>query len=329
LAGDTSSGELAQILATHREWLDKYTEDERRTSEAFTHPGRADFCGAVLDGASFFLQDLRYADFLAAKLRNATFNGAKLDHANFTDADLRGADFVVAEINDSYFGRANVAGLRFEPEPGTLPSPIAIRSAQNLEQITFEHNPDGLLDLREQFRKAGRRDLERRLTYAIEHRRTRIAFESGSWVEGTFRIVAWEVPTSYDLHPERALVIALVLATLFALPYFVALSPRYRPRVWCVEVENPHTSDAKKCYTPYNTRGWRRLRRAAYICISASLELGWGQFTFASWFSRLQFTDYLIEYEGWVRFLTGLQSLLTAYLFAMWFLTYFGRLFQG
>jgi hypothetical protein len=37
----------------------------------------------------------------------------------------------------------------------------------------------------------------------------------------------------------------------------------------------------------------------------------------------------MIYPEAWVRTVSGIQSLLSMYLLAMWALTYFGRLFQG
>jgi hypothetical protein len=37
---------------------------------------------------------------------------------------------------------------------------------------------------------------------------------------------------------------------------------------------------------------------------------------------------YALRATGWVRVVSGLQSLLSVYLLAMWALTYFGRPFQ-
>ena len=38
--------------------------------------------------------------------------------------------------------------------------------------------------------------------------------------------------------------------------------------------------------------------------------------------------NYTLQPEGWVCTVSGLQSLLSVFLFAVWALTYFGRSFQ-
>ncbi len=47
-----------------------------------------------------------------------------------------------------------------------------------------------------------------------------------------------------------------------------------------------------------------------------------------SWLTRLQFTEYDLRGRGWVRFVSGAQSLVSVSLLAIWALTYFGRPFQ-
>lgn len=47
-----------------------------------------------------------------------------------------------------------------------------------------------------------------------------------------------------------------------------------------------------------------------------------------SWLTRFQFTDYDLRSRGWVRFVSGAQSLVSVSLLAIWALTYFGRPFQ-
>ena len=44
---------------------------------------------------------------------------------------------------------------------------------------------------------------------------------------------------------------------------------------------------------------------------------------------RLQRDEYALRGSGWVRTISGIQSLLSVYLLAMWALTQFGRLFEG
>jgi hypothetical protein len=52
------------------------------------------------------------------------------------------------------------------------------------------------------------------------------------------------------------------------------------------------------------------------------------EFSVGTWLTRTQPRNFALEATGWVRTLSGLQSLLSVYLLAMWLLTYFGRPFQ-
>jgi hypothetical protein len=47
-----------------------------------------------------------------------------------------------------------------------------------------------------------------------------------------------------------------------------------------------------------------------------------------TWISRLQKKEYNLRATGWVRMVSGLQSLLSVYMLALWALTYFGRPFE-
>jgi hypothetical protein len=42
----------------------------------------------------------------------------------------------------------------------------------------------------------------------------------------------------------------------------------------------------------------------------------------------MQPREYILRATGWVRFFSGLQSVVSVYLLALWALTYFGRPFE-
>jgi uncharacterized protein YjbI with pentapeptide repeats len=73
---------------------------------------QADFAGAHLDGADFVQADLRGASFHAATLRGAAFGNGALDGADFSDAILTGADLNAA-LQGLNFARADLRGTLF------------------------------------------------------------------------------------------------------------------------------------------------------------------------------------------------------------------------
>jgi hypothetical protein len=73
---------------------------------------------------------------------------------------------------------------------------------------------------------------------------------------------------------------------------------------------------------------WRTWRIALYFSLLSAFHLGWKELTVGTWLARLQKRNYTLSATGWVRTVSGLQSLLSVYLLALWALTYFGRPFE-
>jgi uncharacterized protein YjbI with pentapeptide repeats len=69
-------------------------------------------------------------------------------------------------------------------------------------------------------------------------------------------------------------------------------------------------------------------RKAAYFSLLSAVNIGFEQFTPGDWIRRLQGREYSLQAIGWVRFVAGVQALLSVYLLAMWVLTQFGRPFE-
>jgi hypothetical protein len=66
----------------------------------------------------------------------------------------------------------------------------------------------------------------------------------------------------------------------------------------------------------------------AYFSLLSAFHIGWRDLSIGTWITRAQPREYTLKPAGWVRLVSGLQSLLSVYLLAIWALTYFGRPFQ-
>jgi hypothetical protein len=74
---------------------------------------------------------------------------------------------------------------------------------------------------------------------------------------------------------------------------------------------------------------WRfALKYAAYFSLLSIFHIGWRDLNVGTWIARIQPGEYVLRPAGWVKFISGIQSLLSVYLLAIWALTYFGRPFQ-
>ena len=131
------------------------------------------------------------------------------------------------------------------------------------------------------------------------------------------------------MHPGRPLIIMLCLIPFFAVPYLIALYL-------------PGPDGIYKKWSPDRIRkdlggdkGEARLdanqdlvdNYAMYFSILSAFHLGWRDLNVGNWITRMQPREYTLRATGWVRTVSGIQSLISVYLLALAVLTYFGRPF--
>jgi hypothetical protein len=74
---------------------------------------------------------------------------------------------------------------------------------------------------------------------------------------------------------------------------------------------------------------WLRVPFAGlYFSMLSAFHIGWRDLNVGTWIARVQPREYTLRATGWVRTVSGIQSLLSVYLLALWILTYFGRPFE-
>jgi Pentapeptide repeats (8 copies) len=319
---------------------------------------------AELDGVDLIGAKLNNADLVDAKLNGAVLRSAKLNNANLGGAQLNNADFYLAELNNARLNgavlkRATLSGAYLtgallaavdltgaEYAPASAGPPDAfVEGIMGLETVVFPRGQEsGLMQLRELLQKAGLRELEREATFAIEYGRTRHAIAGwrqnfGAAAEGIFRMMAFDWTTGYGLYPGRALKIIFVVWLLLILVYFwpIRLTPERSLgagiyQVWPsdrIETNGGKISVGKSIkISRLQCETLAAIGRAGYFSLLSAFHIGWRDLNVGTWIARVQPREYALRATGWVRVISGIQSLLSVYLLAMWALTYFGRPFQ-
>jgi hypothetical protein len=298
---------------------------------------RSNLNGANLAGANLSNALLRGATLRNSNLTSAKLSGAHLDSADLTEANLLAADLRDAFLRGTRFRGARVynvdlRGARFEPED--LPEINSLATAKNLSQTNWYFSPQGLVKLRNAFKDAGYRSQEREVTYAIKHSEllgTDLTRDDGvgGRVDRTFRYIFFELTTRWGMEPGRALWLLLGLIPVFALPYVVALRSPGKNGIWRVWTEKRIRQDLGGTQPERLQVGWlTALPLGLYFSLLSAFHIGWRELNVGSWIQRLQSSEYTLGATGWVRTVSGIQSLLSVYLLAIWALTYFGRPFD-
>jgi uncharacterized protein YjbI with pentapeptide repeats len=341
---------LERVRTPGWSWLD----------EARLHPEQATLCHvnlmkanlsdvnlsqANLSDAILADANLNRANLSYAKLRDAYLGKADLSSADLSNADLSRATLEGTKLSKARLARADLTGATYAPQGEPLDSYVV--GIKGLRTVNIPPGDDiGLIQLRKLLQDAGLRDDERAATYVIERSTTSQRLldwrRPNATIEGVFRLIAFDWTTAYGLSPGRALVLILAFGVIFTGIYFVAIwghPARGRDDLSGIFQVFPADRIDTTASVPALHKDaavakirepgfWKALRSAAYFSILSAFNIGFESFSVGDWIRRVQAREYTLQPTGWVRVVSGLQSLLSLYLLAIWVLTYFGRPFQ-
>jgi hypothetical protein len=190
-------------------------------------------------------------------------------------------------------------------------------------------SPHGLVLLRNAFKASGMRQQERQVTYSLM-RSNRI--NEGGLV-ATLQYALFEVTTKWGMSPGRPLLILVTLIPAFGLLYMIAIThPSRKGAVWRVwdkeRVYKDEPLDVSEPPEQLKANGYRALLYGYFFSLLSAFHIGWRELNVGSWIARLNPREYTLRSHGWVRTVSGIQSLISVYLLALAVLTYFGRPFE-
>ncbi len=316
---------------------------------------------ANLQKADLTETDLQQSDLSLANLKEANLLGACLENADLSFANLQGAILIRTNLEGAFL-ESNLKGAIFEIVPGKLPDIPTSANASILSKIKYEQSPHGLIELRGAFKNFGFRHQERELTYAINHTAlvndfrsegsknadTReierlIGYEVKPDTSKVFRQIraalGWlffDITCKWGMEPGRPIMILIGLIFICMFPYSHAISGDTSGRkkkigIWRIWSKEP-------IYQCNNDGGPKILdsldgiycfKMGLYFSLLSAFNIGWQDLTVGSWISRIQPFEFSLKPSGWIRTVSGLQSLIGVYLLALWVLTYFGRPFES
>jgi uncharacterized protein YjbI with pentapeptide repeats len=313
---------------------------------------RANLSGANLKDADLTKAILVGADLGEADLTGAVLKDADLREAYMVDATLRGADMQNVSLYRANLTRADLRGVVFEPLPSSPPPINGIVAARGLDELRYESSPRSLIRLRRAFQEAGYRQQEQEVAYAMKRSDTLQEWRQGgvARIKAALNFVFFDLTCKYGLALWRPLALVAGGVLLFLPFYCLALASRRADtgiwRVWLPDrllkgegQEEPEKLTTTPCLGPRGAggwdkfrwqlrRGWRVLAIGFFVSLGAAFSLGRKGLEAGNWLSCLRKKDYTLRPTGWVRTLAGVQSLISAYLLALWVVLAVARLVE-
>lgn len=244
-----------------------------------------------------------------------------LGNASIRNLDLSGYDLSGMDFRNLVLINANFHHSIFQPQEVGVNILLGARGLSTIKFDRFEK----IAELRKKAREAGFKYQARQLTAALRKKRFSSALFSEQFIENFFI----NYPTNYGGNPWRSLVIFGVFVIIFSCPYMIALETRGRDGIWKVWVnERARTDLGEKKPQLIKLRGLPVVVYALYFSLLSAFHIGWRDLNVGSWITRMQPHEYTLKATGWVRFVSGVQSLISIYLLVMWFLSYFGQLIE-
>jgi len=290
----------------------------------------ANLIGARLSGANLIGADLSGAVLYETNMTGATMRLVNLTGAIMRGADLSGTDLRGADMTGADLSVANLSGVTFELKEGALPDITSFSTVKYLFLLTFNESPHSLYSLKEGLKNAGLRRQEREVTYAIEHTYRLHLWKEGfkGKIESIFKYVLFEVTCNYGMTPSRPLMILIFLIPFFSIPYIFAIRRGGEDGIWKEWAKERIRKDiGSEKPEQINLMPPRDLYLGMYFSILSAFHVGWKDLNVGNWIARIQPREYTLKATGWVRTVSGIQSLISVYLLALWVLTYFGRPF--
>lgn len=339
--------------------------DLHRTDFRNAHLGHTNFTEAKITYSDFRNAFMDSANFTRANLTYTKMNDLKVKDINFKEADLTGADLSNVSILFAHFNSANLkytilnnghisfadfsnselistrmansqffdavmSQTVFEPDTNWKPDIINVKTWKKISGMTYQTSPHALVSIRKVFKEAGLREEERQITYAI----WRTKRERAPIFEGTFLFILFELPSSYGLYPGLPLKWLVGLFLICGFVYLVPIlefpaNPMKHPGIFRDWAENRVRKDfGTNKPERLSLGGWRAIPYAFYFSLLSAFHIGWRDLNVGNWIARIQPREYSLRATGWVRVVSGAQSLISVYLMALWALTYFGRPFE-
>jgi len=293
-----------------------------------------DLYGAILHNANFSKATLWGANLSEASLKKADFQKANLSYANLSNADLSQA--ILSEVK---MEGANLSGAIFEPIG--LPGIGSIAYACNIERMLWKRSPAKLVELRNKLEESGFYRQARGITCAIN-----------SKDQSLLRYIAFDFTIEYGYNLLKPWTIMCWISGGMAIIYFLFFL--FGRKSGVILIESPYDfgdeisllykNDGKKKFgklnlSESNVYGKYKPLKTIYLVLRlpfwaiafsaiSTFSFGFRRFGFAQGLLRLAQRNIELEPYGLVRFFSGLQSLVSAYLILLWAANLFATPFR-
>ncbi len=278
------------------------------------------FSGSTLIKATLNLAAAEGAIFSDTLLKDCTFKGTNLASADFSRANLSGSRFENSDLTNASFAFADMEGVYWVSTDLSHVTLDSLATAQHLDKITGPVY--ALISLRQQLHRNGYRRAERALTAAIRRASSPPIWET----------ILFDSTCGYGANSGRLLFIALSVWVICSLIYLFSLFGKGREGIYLVitrPTKNQARTLTRRQRLRYRFNIPRAIASSVLFSTLASLTLPIKGINARAWILRTQKRDFEMDADGWVRVVSGVQTILVLLLVSLFFAVYLGNPFDA
>ncbi|MEE8435130.1 MAG: pentapeptide repeat-containing protein [bacterium] len=296
----------------------------------------SDLFEANLSDARIRQTNLSGANLFGANLSGALLLNSNLSGANLSGAVLKGANLFANSLEKTSFKGVSLAGVIFEPPAKRLAfikkNLEHLVKADNLGLMTFRSDPEPLEKLRRMLKQDEYRWERLEISYAIRRGKRQRATSEGTLMEqvgGLLQLFFIELTIEYGAAPFRPLTIVFTMIFVFGFVYMIPLivPSKIFGEIWVLKPKNQFArrSVDGALRERLVAGSFRDLPIAFWFSFLSAMNIGGRIFNIDDLFINCQREEYYLRATGWVRTLSGIQALITLYLFLLTILIFFER----
>jgi hypothetical protein len=343
---ERTRAELDKILAEYEKYITSNSREGKLADLLGAELRGADLSLAKLQGVNLLGADLQRANLRSAKLQGALLSDANLQRANLRSAKLQGAILFAADLREAKLAAADLQGaiLNFAELQGAvmndvrgLPDITGLAFAKGLSTIVFR--PEDIptfVTWKKALQEAGYTRASKELVAAIRRNNQPELWET----------ILFDWTCEFGANPLRPLTVLLWLWLAGTTAYAVGLAKRSgsglyllatgekipagnrRNRVRRMRWEIPRRGAGGKFRFRFAMYARRALGTAALFSMMSAFNIGFREVNLGRWIRLMQPREFDIKARGWLRVVSGLQSLTSVYLLALAILSHFGTPFD-
>ncbi len=287
---------------------------------------------ADLSGATIVDAHIEKISAVGITATDTIFSGSKLTGSKFSNSDLSGAKFDRSILQKMEFVNTKLDGVLFEPDNFSLVGSERaferidnIDRLDNLQTFRFSSSSVALQKLKKYFLDSGQRSKEADVIYAIELSKQ----PQFSPPMAFLRYVCCELVTEYGRAPNRPIILLFLGIPVFSILYLISILRVRGAGIFAVQSSGtgPSILQLSRPVRIHHT-DWRAILSALYFSFISAFHFGWRDINVGTWAQKLSPTQFNLDATGWVRIVSGVQSMISFFLIVMWALMFFGNPFR-